>query len=77
MTVPLCNARVLIQHEVKYNQKGDAIGTKFRKVGHAVLQAEHFYIHKDSQGFNVCKVSSGDTWSVKKANNPNYDFITV
>lgn len=69
--------RVLIQHGVKYNSKGDAIGTRYNKVGHVVLPLTHVYIHKDEHGNDVGRVSCGDIWSIKRVNNPNYEYVTV
>lgn len=70
-------ARVLIQHEVKYNDKGHPTGVKYTKVGHVVLNLTHLYMHKDAHGNDVGRVSCGDTWSIRRVNNPNYEYVTI
>ena len=69
--------KVLVQHEPKYNGNGDVIGVAYRKHGHVVQDVHQEYIHRDEWGNRIIRTSSGDTWSVRPTNNPNYQFVTV
>jgi len=69
--------RVYVQHEPKYNHNGDVIGLAYRRSGHVVQDVHQEYLHKDVRGNKMVKSSSGDIWSVRRVNHPDYQFITV
>lgn len=70
--------RVLIQHEVNYNGRGDVNGIRFRKhAGRGVItNVVHSYIHKED-GYPVVRLGSGDIWKVKPISHPEYEFVTL
>lgn len=69
--------RVFVQHEPRHNHNGDVIGVAFRRGGHVVQDVHQEYIHRDNHGHRVIKSSSGDIWSVRPVNHPDYQFVTV
>jgi hypothetical protein len=68
---------VLVQHRVKFNDKGDAIGLEFHKVGQRVMPISHFFKHRSDKGNRMVRVPSGDTWAVRPVNHDHYQFVTT
>lgn len=69
-------AKVLVQHETRYNGNGDAIGVARRQRGHAIQNVEVEYLHQ-LNGHRTVRTTSGDVWSVRPILHADYNFVTV
>ena len=70
------NGLCLVQHETRFDKRGNAVGVGYRGNGKRILPITCFYKHR-SNGNMVCRVSTGDTWEVKQVPHPDYQFVTV
>ena len=70
-------AKVFVQHEPRHDHSGNVIGIGARSSGHVVQDVVWEYRHKDKHGNKVVRTSSGDVWSVKPWNSPDYQYKTI